>query len=65
MDPLFKSATNEFKGVGLGTVEEGVYQDGRWMPNRRLNGDETPDWKTLHFRCDNQSLQHVKLYRYR
>ena len=38
----FTSATNELEKVGLATVEEGVYQDGRWVPGRRLNGDETP-----------------------
>jgi beta-galactosidase GanA len=61
----FTSATNELEKVGLATVEEGVYQDGRWVPGRRLNGDETPEWKALRFRSDNYSIQHVKLYRYR
>jgi hypothetical protein len=61
----FSSASNESESVGLGTVEEGVYQDGRWVPGRRLNGDETPEWKALRFRGDNYSIQHVKLYRYR
>jgi hypothetical protein len=61
----FASATNESESVGLGTVEEGVYRDGRWVPGRRLNGDETPEWKALRFRDDNYSIQHVKLYRYR
>jgi hypothetical protein len=51
--------------VGLGTVEEGVYQDGRWVPGRRLNGDETPEWKALRFPSDHYSVQHVKLYQYR
>ena len=27
--PLFTSATNESEGVELGTVEKGVYHDGR------------------------------------
>jgi beta-galactosidase GanA len=61
----FTSADNESESVGLGTVEEGVYQNGRWVPGRRLNGDETPEWKALRFRGDNYSIQHVKLYRYR
>jgi hypothetical protein len=26
--------------VGLGTVEEGVFENGKWTPGRRLNGDE-------------------------
>ena len=50
--------------VGLGTVEEGTYMEGRWVPGRRLNGDETPEWKALHFPAERYSIQHVRLYRY-
>jgi hypothetical protein len=46
-------------------VDEGVYTDGRWVPGRRLNGDETPEWKALRFQADNYGIQRVKLYRYR
>ena len=60
----FTAATNPSDSVGLATVEEGVYADGKWIPGRRLNGDETPEWKALKFRGDNYSIQHVKLYRY-
>jgi hypothetical protein len=38
---------------------------GAWVPGRRLNGDETPEWKALRFRADNYGIQRVKLYRYR
>jgi beta-galactosidase GanA len=61
----FTSATNESESVGIGTDEEGVYENGRWVPGRRLNGDEVYEWRTLHFRDDKYSIQHVKLYRYR
>lgn len=61
----FTSATNENESVGIGTDEEGVYENGRWVPGRRLNGDEVPEWKALRFRPDNYSIQRVKLYRYR
>jgi len=48
----------------LGTVEEGAYVKGAWVPGRRLNGDETPEWKALRFL---PTIRHpeVKLYRYR
>jgi beta-galactosidase GanA len=26
--------------VGIGTVDEGKFEDGKWIPGRRLNGDE-------------------------
>ena len=64
MNVYFTSATTPSDSVGLGTVEEGVYADGRWVPGRRLNGDETPEWKALRFRNENYGIQRVKLYRY-
>jgi len=65
MNVYFSAADNPSDSVGLGTVEEGVYENGRWRPGRRLNGDETPEWKALRFRSDDYSIQRVKLYRYR
>ena len=64
MNVYFTAATKPSDSVGLATVEEGSYADGKWMPGRRLNGDETPEWKALSFRGDNYTIQHVKLYRY-
>lgn len=71
-DPL----TNET--VGLGTVEEGRFENGKWVPGRRLNGDEvmlsydvplmTAARQTgtgLRFPGATPTLQRVKLYRYR
>jgi beta-galactosidase GanA len=65
MNVYFSSATDSSHTVALGTVEEGVYAGGKWVPGRRLNGDETPEWKALRFRGDNYTIQRVKLYRYR
>jgi beta-galactosidase GanA len=65
MNVYFTAATNPSDSVGLATVEEGVYSGGKWVPGRRLNGDETPEWKALRFRADSYTIQHVKLYRYR
>jgi hypothetical protein len=57
-------STNETESVGIGADEEGVYEKGQWVPGRRLNGDEVYEWRTLHFRDDKYSIQHVKVYRY-
>jgi hypothetical protein len=48
--------------AGLGTVEEGSFVNGRWVPGRQLAGDETEQGGSLTFR--NQGIQHVTLYRY-
>jgi hypothetical protein len=65
MSVYFESATDATQSVGLATVDEGQYVDGRWVPGRRLNGDETPDWRALWFPGDHYSIQKIKLYRYR
>ena len=65
MNVYFTAADSSTDSVGLAMVEEGIYEDGRWLAGRRLNGDETPEWKALRFRPDNYSIQRVKLYRYR
>jgi beta-galactosidase GanA len=65
MNVYFNAATNPSDSVGLATVEGGVYAGGKWVPGRRLNGDETPEWKALRFRSDAYTIQHVKLYRYK
>ncbi len=65
MSVYFETATDATQSVGLATVEEGQYVDGRWVPGRRLNGDETPEWKALWFPGDRYTIQKIKLYRYR
>jgi hypothetical protein len=61
----FTAATEPRDNVALATVEEGVYDNGKWVPGRRLNGDETPEWKAMRFGADNYTIQRVTLFRYR
>jgi beta-galactosidase GanA len=65
MNIYFESATDSTQSVGLASADEGQFVDGRWVPGRRLNGDETPDWRALWFPGDRYSIQKIKLYRYR
>ncbi|HYW48387.1 MAG TPA: DUF5597 domain-containing protein [Bryobacteraceae bacterium] len=63
--------------AAIGALEEGVYVDGRWVPGRRLNGDDI----MVNYNAQNQAMKgtsgqglrlagdaprilHVKLYRY-
>jgi hypothetical protein len=63
--------------AGLATVEEGAFVDGRWVPGRRLAGDDTgsqslvlprlygsADHPTL-FGPSQKGIHRVTLYRYR
>jgi hypothetical protein len=64
--------------VGLLSVEEGAFKDGKWIPGRRLNGDEVQlrydlsvaaaenqPGTGLRFPAGAPGIQRVKLYRYR
>jgi len=48
--------------AGLGTVEEGTFVNGRWVPRRQLAGDETEegDYVSLY----DAGIQRCTLYRY-
>jgi Domain of unknown function (DUF5597)/Beta-galactosidase len=48
---------------GLATVEEGTFMNGRWVPGRRLAGDDTAQGATVDM--FNKGIQHVTLYRYK
>jgi hypothetical protein len=53
--------------AGILSIEEGTYADGRWVPGRRLNGDENGGGKNIRMDGDaNRAgpIQRIKLYRY-
>jgi len=48
MSITFSQKNPEFKS-GLATVEEGTFVDGKWIPGRRLAGDDTAQGNNLRF----------------
>ncbi len=60
----FAPATPGDPIVGITLAEDGTFTDGRWVADRRLNGDEILSGKGLRFDGD-YMIEHVKLYRYR
>jgi hypothetical protein len=48
--------------VELLRVEDGFFADGKWVPGRRLNGDETDDGSVI-LRGGPPTIQRVRLYR--
>ena len=65
MSVYFSCAAAPAEGVGLGTVDEGVYAGGLWVPGRRLNGDETDQGQHWRFSTFAVGIQHCTVYRYR
>jgi hypothetical protein len=63
MSITFSQKNPEFK-TGLGTVEEGNLADGKWIPGRRLAGDDTGQGSNLRLGNDYGILK-VTLYSYK
>jgi hypothetical protein len=54
--------------AGIASIEEGTFVDGRWVPGRRLNGDESGSDTAVRIGggvIPNGKIQRIKLYRYR
>jgi beta-galactosidase GanA len=51
--------------IGILSVEEGRYEDGRWVHTRWLNGDQTHQGRHVRLNPGRFTTQRVKLYRYR
>ena len=59
----FSSNTPGTPLAGIGTVEEGTFVNGKWVPGRLLAGDDTEEGDYLFLR--NNSILRVTVYRYR
>ncbi len=63
----FSPATAGPPQAGIVSIDEEVFTDGKWMPGRRLNGDENAQGQLLKLPSPEEppTIFHVKLYRYR
>jgi beta-galactosidase GanA len=60
----FEAATPGNQLVGILSVDEGEYENGRWIPGRRLNGDQTHQGRHLRLPAGKFGIQRIRLYRY-
>ncbi|MGB8193698.1 MAG: DUF5597 domain-containing protein, partial [Chitinophagaceae bacterium] len=51
--------------AGILTVDEGVFEGGKWKPGRRLNGDEDHQGRHLRIPVNEYGIQRIKLYQYK
>lgn len=49
---------------GIGSVIEGAFRDGLWVPGRRLNGDETDQGSGWRFSSFQIAIEKCTVYRY-
>jgi hypothetical protein len=50
--------------VGIAAVDEGAFVEGKWVPGRRLNGDENDQGKAWRFDSKQVRTEKALLYRY-
>lgn len=51
--------------AGIASIDEGIFADGKWVPGRRMNGDQSHQGRHLHLPGNAFGIQKVRLYLYR
>jgi Domain of unknown function (DUF5597)/Beta-galactosidase len=66
---IFFTPKNTSMRIGVDKTDEGIFEKEKWIPKRRLNGDEvhasTWDGTGPKLRSDRVSIQKISLYRYK
>jgi hypothetical protein len=57
-------ATEKDKRAGIDEIYEGHFVDGKWVPGRSMNGDQSHQGRHLRIPHRTWGIQRVRLYRY-
>ena len=60
----FAARTPGPRHTGILSVDEGRFQNGQWIPGRRMNGDEDAGGWRLQLPGGPPTIQRIRLYRY-
>jgi hypothetical protein len=61
----FQTRSNDGTIAGIGRIDEGRFDSGKWIPGRRMNGDQSHQGRHLNIAGDTYGIQKVVLYKYR
>ena len=61
----FESILNDGTIAGIGSLDEGKFIDGKWIPGRRMNGDQSHQGRHMQLPGGQYTMQKVKLYSYK
>ena len=61
----FRSASNDGTIAGIGSLDEGRFSDGKWVPGLRMNGDQSHQGRHMNLPGNKFSIQKATLYTYR
>ena len=50
--------------IGIGSVDEGIITEGKWISGRRLNGDEADQGRTWRFASRRLGVEKCTVYQY-
>ena len=60
----FSTVTNNGKTVGILQADEGIYDNGKWIPGRRMNGDQDHQGRHIGISTQQYAIQKVTVYQY-
>jgi hypothetical protein len=61
----FATNTNDNSIAGIGSLDEGMFVDGNWIPGLRMNGDQSHQGRHMDLPGNTFSIQKVRLYKYK
>jgi hypothetical protein len=60
----FQSSSDDGTTAGIASIDEGTFVKGKWVPGRRMNGDQDHQGRHLYLPGQEYGIQKVKLYKY-
>jgi len=61
----FTPIDKEYPIAGFISIDEGKYDNGKWIPGRRLNGDQNHQGRHMRLSYQDFEIQKVRLYNYK
>ena len=58
------ASKSQGKKAGFISIDEGRFEKEKWIPGRRMNGDQDHQGRHVRIPVNDYSIQHVKLYTY-
>jgi hypothetical protein len=61
----FQTRSNDGSIAGIGSLDDGRFVNGKWIPGLRMNGDQSHQGRHMNLPGHTYSIQKVRLYKYK
>ncbi len=61
----FETGADDNSLIGIGSMDEGQFINGKWVTGRRMNGDQSHQGRHMDLPVNTFSIQKVRLYKYK